>query len=143
VFFFVSLWFFRYIVLISRSFSLQNFSWSSNFSVLFRFASIFPLHFAYFAFDFASDFCCFASTWNKWNHAFFSLPSETKLSLQFQFSLPQRKRGRTLGVRYRNQTKKFASPVYKPVENVIQPFSSPFLCLWRIQHTYVLELFVQ
>jgi hypothetical protein len=67
-----------------------------KFLVLFRFASIFSLHFADFPFVFASDFCCFASMWNKRNHAFFSLPSETKCSLQFQFSLPKRKRGRTL-----------------------------------------------
>jgi hypothetical protein len=31
-----------------------------------------------------------------WNPAFFSLPSETKFSLQFQISLPKRKWGRTL-----------------------------------------------
>ena len=68
----------------------------SNFSVLFRFTSIFSLNFAYFTFVFASDICCFASKWNKRNHAFFSLPSETKFSLRFQFSLPKRKRGRTL-----------------------------------------------
>jgi hypothetical protein len=76
--------------------SLQIFSWSSNFSVHFRFTWIFSLHFAYFTFVFASDFCCFASMWNKQNHAFFSLSSETKFLLHFQFSLPKRKRGRTL-----------------------------------------------
>jgi hypothetical protein len=48
--------FFRYLVLISRSFLLQIFSWLSNFAVLFRFASIFSLHFAYFELVFASDF---------------------------------------------------------------------------------------
>ncbi len=31
-----------------------------------------------------------------WNQAFFSLPSETKFSLQFKISLPKRKWGRTL-----------------------------------------------
>jgi hypothetical protein len=31
-----------------------------------------------------------------WNQAFFSLPSETNFSLQFQISLPKRKWGRTL-----------------------------------------------
>ena len=60
------------------------------------FSSIFSLHLAYFTFIFTSDFCCFLSMWNMRNHAFFSLPSETKCSLQFQFSLPKRKRGRTL-----------------------------------------------
>jgi hypothetical protein len=77
-------------------FSLQIFSCSSNFSVHFRFTLIFLPRFAYFTFVFASDFCCFASMWIKWNHAFFSLLSETKFSLQFQFSFPKRKRGRTL-----------------------------------------------
>ncbi len=43
----------------------------------------FHLIFAYFTFVFASDFWCFASKWIMWNQAFFSLPSETKFSLQF------------------------------------------------------------
>ena len=52
--------------------------------------------FAYFTFVFASHIWCFASKWIMWNQAFFSLPSETKFSLQFQISLPKRKWGRTL-----------------------------------------------
>ncbi len=60
----------------------------------------FHLIFAYFTFVFASDFWCFASKWIVWNQAFFSLPSETKFSLQFQISLPKRKWGRTLARTY-------------------------------------------
>ncbi len=66
------------------------------FSLHFRFTSIFRLVFAYFTFVFASDFWCFTSKWIMWNQVFFSLPSETKFSLQFQISLPKRKWGRTL-----------------------------------------------
>ncbi len=64
----------------------------------FFFVSLRFLHliFAYFTFVFASDFWCFALKWIMWNQAFFSLPSEAKFSLQFQISLPKRKRGRTL-----------------------------------------------
>ncbi len=72
----------------------------SNFSTCFRlmFVSLWFFHliFAYFTFVFASDFWRFASKWIMWNQAFFSLPSETKFSLQFQISLPKRKWGRTL-----------------------------------------------
>ncbi len=46
LFFFVSLRFFRYIVLVSRSFSLQIFSWLSNFFGSFS-----------FRFDFFASFC--------------------------------------------------------------------------------------
>ncbi len=68
------------------------------FSLNFRFALIFSLNFAYFTFNYASDFWCFASKWITWNQAFFSLPSKTKFSLQkFQIPLPKRKWGRTLG----------------------------------------------
>ncbi len=71
-----------------------------NSSLFFRliFVSLrfFHLIFAYFTFVFASDFWRFASKWIMWNQAFFSLPSETKFSLQFQISLPKRKWGRTL-----------------------------------------------
>ncbi len=74
-----------------------------NSSLFFRFFRLtfvllwfFHLIFAYFTFVFASDFWCFASKWIMWNQAFFSLPSETKFSLQFQISLPKRKWGRTL-----------------------------------------------
>jgi hypothetical protein len=42
----------------------------------------------------------FASMRNKRNHALFELPCETKYSLRFQFSLPKRKRGRTLDQGY-------------------------------------------
>jgi hypothetical protein len=82
------------------------FSLFSLFFVFFRFfhffrlifvsLRFFHLIFAYFTFVFASDFWYFASKWIMWNQAFFSLPSETKFSLQFQISLPKRKWGRTL-----------------------------------------------
>ncbi len=79
------------------------FHFFSFFSLFFRFFRLifvslrfFRLIFAYFTFVFASDFWCFASKWIMWNQAFFSLPSETKFSLQFQISLPKRKWGRTL-----------------------------------------------
>ncbi len=67
------------------------------FRLIFVSLRFFRLIFAYFTFLFASDFWCFASKWIMWNQAFFSLPSETKFSLQFQISLPKRKWGRTLG----------------------------------------------
>ncbi len=82
-------------------------------SVLFRFASIFLLHFAYFPFIFASDFfldmqfcgffsfrfaffvyflcvfasdlCYFASMWNKRNHAFFRF--QAKQNFRFNFNI--------------------------------------------------------
>ncbi len=66
------------------------------FSLNFRSLRFFRLIFAYFTFVFASDFWCFASKWIVWNQTFFSLPSKTKFSLQFQISLPKRKWGRTL-----------------------------------------------
>jgi hypothetical protein len=66
------------------------------FCLIFVSLRFFHLIFAYFTFVFASDFWCFASKWIMWNQAFFSLPSETKFSLQFQISLPKRKWGRTL-----------------------------------------------
>ena len=66
------------------------------FRLIFVSLRFFHLIFAYFTFVFASDFWCFASKWIMWNQAFFSLPSETKFSLQFQISLPKRKWGRTL-----------------------------------------------
>ncbi len=66
------------------------------FPLIFVSLRFFHLIFAYFTFVFASDFWCFTSKWIMWNQAFFSLPSETKFSLQFQISLPKRKWGRTL-----------------------------------------------
>ncbi len=66
------------------------------FRLIFASLWFFHLIFAYFTFVFASDFWCFASKWIMWNQAFFSLRSETKLSLQFQISLPKRNWGRTL-----------------------------------------------
>ncbi len=82
-----------------RFFSLF-FAFFAIFSLFLRliFVSLRFVHiiFAYFTFVFASDFWCFASKWIVWNQVFFSLPSETKFSLQFQISLPKRKWGRTL-----------------------------------------------
>ena len=66
------------------------------FRLIFVSLRFFRLIFAYFTFVFASDFWCFTSKWIMLNQAFFSLPSETKFSLQFQISLPKRKWGRTL-----------------------------------------------
>ncbi len=43
-----------------------------------------------------SDFCCFRFDAKQAKSCIFSLPRETKFSLQFQFSLRKRKRGRTL-----------------------------------------------
>ncbi len=111
-FFFVSLRFFRFRLPISSSFSLQNFSWLSNFSS-FSFRLIFSLHFAYFSLVFASELYCFASMWNKWNHAFFSHPSETKFLFWFQFSLPKRKRGCTLATPYKSWKKILLNWAYR------------------------------
>jgi len=88
-----------FLSIFSLHFCFFPFVFASYFFLVKQFFGSFSFHFnffAYFTFVFASDFCCFASMWNKRNHAFFSLPSETKCSLQFQFSLPKRKRGRTL-----------------------------------------------
>ncbi len=81
--------FFRYFSLFFRLFF-------TFFRLIFVSLWFFHLIFAYFTFVFAPDFWCFASKWIMWNKAFFSLPSETKFSLQFQISLPKRKWGRTL-----------------------------------------------
>ncbi len=72
------------------------FAFFTCFPIIFVSLRFFHLIFAYFTFVFASDFWRFASKWIMWNQAFFSLPSETKFSLQFQISLPKRKWGRTL-----------------------------------------------
>ncbi len=80
LFFFVSLRFFCFCSPISSSFSLQILSSLSNFSVLFRFASIFSLQVAYFSFIFAS-FCYFASMWNKRKHAFFRIQANNIFAL--------------------------------------------------------------
>ncbi len=106
--FFASLWFSNFCFEAKQSevkFT-SIFSFFSLFSLFFAFfrffclifvsLRFFRLIFAYFTFVFASDFWCFASKWIMWNQAFFSLPSETKFSLQFQISLPKRKWGRTL-----------------------------------------------
>ncbi len=66
------------------------------FRLIFVSLRFFRLIFAYFTLVFASDFWCFTSKRIMWNQAFFSLPSETKFSLQFQISLPKRKWGCTL-----------------------------------------------
>ncbi len=81
-----------------RFFSLFSlfFRFFSLFCLIFVLLRFFHLIFAYFTFVFASEFWCFASKWIMWNQAFFSLPSETKFSLQFQISLPKWKWGRTL-----------------------------------------------
>ncbi len=105
--FFASLWFSNFCFQAKQSevkftsiFSLFSLFFTFFFFAFFRliFVSlrVFRLIFAYFTFVFASDFWCLASKWIMWNQAFFSLPSETKFSLQFQISLPKRKWGRTL-----------------------------------------------
>jgi hypothetical protein len=71
-------------LLISHSFSLQIFSWVS-----------FDC-FAYFPFVFAFRFLLFRFDAKQAKSSLFWLPSETKFLLQFQFSLPKRKLGRTL-----------------------------------------------
>ncbi len=84
--------FFTFFYVFFRFFSL----FFAFFRLLFISLRFFRLIFAYFTFVFASGFWCFASKWIMWNQAFFSLPSGTKFSLQFQISLPKRKWGRTL-----------------------------------------------
>ncbi len=71
----------------------SDFFWLSNVSVLFRFASIFPLHFAYFSFVFASEFCCFVSMWTKWNHAFFRIQAKRNFRFDFNFCFRSEKGG--------------------------------------------------
>ncbi len=88
--------FFSLFSLFSLFFAFFRFEFFASLWFRFRF---FRLIFAYFTFVFASDFWYFTSKWIMWNQAFFSLPSETKFSLQFQISLPKRKWGRTLPVR--------------------------------------------
>jgi len=54
----------------------------------FRFTLIFSFHFAHFLFVFASDFADrFDAKQTK--SCLFMLPTETKLSLDFNFSLPE------------------------------------------------------
>jgi hypothetical protein len=84
--YFVSLRFFRFILLISVPFRFRFFLGQTIFRFIFVSLRFFRL----------VSIISRSSMWNKWNHAFFSLPSERKFSLQFQFSLPKRKWGRTL-----------------------------------------------
>jgi hypothetical protein len=82
---------FRFILLVSRTFPLQIFSWLRILSVLlislrlFCLISLISRSFLWFRIDVKQAKQCF-----------FSLPSETKIYLQFQFSLTKRKRGHTL-----------------------------------------------
>ncbi len=94
VYFFVFFTFFHFYSLFLLF--LFFFAFFTFFRLIFVSLRFFCLIFAYFTFVFASYFWCFASKWIMWNHAFFSLPSETKFSLQFQILLPKRKWGRTL-----------------------------------------------
>ncbi len=66
------------------------------FSLNFRFASIFSLNVCLFYLRFRFRFLVFCIEVNHVKSGFFSLPSKTKFSLQFQISLPKRKWGRTL-----------------------------------------------
>ncbi len=88
-------YFFSLFSLFSLFFAFFHFFWAF-FRLIFVSLRFFRLIFAYVTFILASDFWGFTSKWIMWNQAFFSLPSETKFSLQFQISLPKRKWGRTL-----------------------------------------------
>ncbi len=83
--FFTSFWLFP-LALASDFFLVKQFF--RNIFVSLRFFASFCLFYVRFRFRFL--------LWNKRNHAFFSLPNETKFSLHFQFTLPKRERGRTL-----------------------------------------------
>jgi hypothetical protein len=72
------------------------FRFFSLFLLNFRFASIFSLNFRLFYLRFRFWFLVFRIEVNHVKSGFFSLPSETKFSLQFQISLSKRKWGRTL-----------------------------------------------
>ncbi len=63
----------------------------SLFSLNFCFASIFSFNFRLFYLRFRFRFLVVRIEVNHVKSAFFSLPSETKFSLQFQMSLPKRK----------------------------------------------------
>jgi hypothetical protein len=83
-----------------------------NFSLRLIFVSLrfFSLNFRLFYLRFRFRFLVFRMEVNHVKSGFFSLPSETKFSLQFQISLPKRKWGRTLGPRPRqDKTKNFKS----------------------------------
>ncbi len=122
----------QYSLIIFRFFSLF-FAFFRFFFALFCLIFIslrfFRLIFAYFTFIFASDLWCFASKWIMWNQAFFSLPSETKFSLQFQISLPKRKWGRTLmrALQRASQRTCRMPSINLPCLTEAQPFSHVFV----------------
>jgi hypothetical protein len=94
-FYFVPLRCFCFSLLISRSFLRLIFSWLGNFLVLFRFILIFLLHFAYFLVHFCFRMLLLRFDVKLVKSCLFSLPSETKFLLLFQFSLLKQKRGCT------------------------------------------------
>ncbi len=78
------------------SFRVKKKTFLSIFSLNFRFTTIFSLNFRLFYLRFRFRFLVFRIEVNHVKSGFFSLPSETKFSLQFQISLPKWKWGRTL-----------------------------------------------
>jgi hypothetical protein len=84
---------FKYIFSLFSLFSLffLFFRFFHFFSLNFRFASIFSLNFCLFYLRFRFRFLVFRIKVNHVKSDFFSLPSETKFSLQILISLPKRK----------------------------------------------------
>ncbi len=84
------------------SFCLFPFVFASDFFLVKKFVGLFSFHFDFFAsfrlfhVRFRFRFLLFCFYVNQAKSYFFPLPSEMKFSLRFQFSLPKRKRGRTL-----------------------------------------------
>jgi hypothetical protein len=66
-----------------------SFSWLGNFLVLFRFALIFLLHFAYFLI-LASDFCCFDELWRPYSAGVLHSVSDQIQNLQNCFTTPNK-----------------------------------------------------
>ncbi len=87
--------FFRFFLAFLKTF-FAFFACFHFFSLNFCFASIFSLNFRLFYLRFCFRFLVFHIKENHVKSGFFSLPSKTKFSLQFQISLPKRKWGRTL-----------------------------------------------
>ncbi len=114
--FFVSLWFSNFCFEAKQSevcfFVFFRF-FCSLFSLNFCFASI-SLNFCLFYLRFRFRFLVFRIEVNHVKSGFFSLPSETKFSLQFQISLPKRKWGRTL-----IQTEPYPDPQPAPEQMII------------------------
>ncbi len=118
---------------------LQISSWSSNFSVHFRFTS-----FRLFHVRFRFRFLLFRFDVKQAKSCLFSLSSERKFLLQFQFSLPKQKRGRTLlrihpykimriRVRSASQVGKLLTNILLAVTISTRSPSIPFCFIYRMR----------